>query len=213
MQTSADDPVDDAELMLRYAGGEARAFDLLYERHKGPLYRYLLRQCRNRAVADDLFQEVWGRVIVSRKRYQVRAKFATFLYRIAHNCSVDQFRARARHRDDYSDPVEDSTDILAAPEAERPDRQLADAQFRAAFQQALDGLPDDQRTVFLLYEESGLALEEIGDITGVGMETAKSRLRYAVAKLRKALGSADDFFNADTNDAMSATRKISIEDG
>ena len=208
-----DDPTDDAELMLRYARGEARAFDVLYERHKGPLYRYLLRQCRDRAVADDLFQEVWGRVISNRKRYQARAKFATFLYRIAHNCAVDQFRRRVRHRDDHSEPVEDSSDTLAAPAAERPDRQLADAQFREAFQVALDGLPDEQRTAFLLYEESGLSLEEIGEITGVGMETAKSRLRYAVNKLRKALGSVDDFMDADASDAISAMRAIRFEEG
>ncbi len=188
---------DDADLMLRYAHGEARAFDLLYARHKGPLYRYLLRQCRDRAVADDLFQDVWDRVIRSRKHYQIRAKFATFLYRIAHNCAVDQFRSRARRRDDQSDPVEDSADTLAAPDAERPDRQLADAQFRDAFQRAMDTLPDEQRAVFLLYEESGLALDEIAEITGVGMETAKSRLRYAVSKLRKTLGAANSYRDED----------------
>lgn len=186
---------DDADLMLRYANGEAQAFDLLYARHKGPLYRYLLRQCRDRAVADDLFQDVWDRVIRNRKHYQVRAKFATFLYRIAHNCAVDQFRLRARRRDDQSDPVEDSSESLLAPDTERPDRQFADAQFRDAFQRALDSLPDEQRAVFLLYEESGLGLDEIGEITGVGMETAKSRLRYAVSKLRKAL--ADNYGNED----------------
>jgi RNA polymerase sigma-70 factor (ECF subfamily) len=218
METTA----DDAELMLQYAAGNARAFDILYERHKGPLYRYLLRQVRNRAAADDLFQEVWGRVISNRKRYQVRAKFATFLFRIAHNCAVDQFRLKARRREDRSERVEDSTDILAAPAAERPDRQLADCQFREAFQRALDALPDEQRTVFLLYEESGLSLEEIGDVAGVGMETAKSRLRYAVGKLRKALGSVDKFFTdefsmadcvASSGCASSATRRAGVEEG
>jgi len=208
-----DTVVDDAALMLRYASGDAHAFDLLYERHKGPLYRYLLRQCRDRAVADDLFQDVWGRVIRSRKRYQVKAKFATFLYRIAHNCAIDQFRLRARRHDDQSEPVEGSEDILAAPDAEQPDRQLADAQFRSAFQIALDSLPDEQRAVFLLYEESGLSLDEIGEITGVGMETAKSRLRYAVIKLRKALGSSDDYSSVDLGTALLPKRHHEFEDG
>lgn len=207
---------DDAELMLRYAGGDAHAFDALYARHRSALYRYLLRQSRDRAVADDLFQDVWDRVIRSRKRYQVKAKFATFLYRIAHNCVVDQFRRQARRHDNRSEPVEDAADILTAPAAERPDRQLADAQFRIAFQRALDSLPDEQRTVFLLYEESGLTLEEIGEITGVGMETAKSRLRYAVIKLRKALGSlddySDDYSTADVNHALAHTRRRELED-
>jgi RNA polymerase sigma-70 factor (ECF subfamily) len=182
---------EDSNLMLRYAKGEARAFDTLYSRHKAPLYRYLLRQCRDRAVADDLFQDVWDRVIRTRRQYQVRAKFATFLYRIAHNCAIDQFRQRARRRDDQSEPVEDSSEMLAAPYSERPEQQVADQQFRDAFRRALDALPDEQRAVFVLYEESGLGLDEIGEITGVGMETAKSRLRYAVGKLRKAL--ADNY--------------------
>ncbi len=206
------DAAADAELMVRYAGGEARAFDTLYERHKGPLYRYLLRQVRDRAVADDLFQEVWRRVIANRKRYQARAKFATFLYRIAHNCAVDEFRARARHREERSESMEEAGEMLAAPDAERPDRQVADAQFRAAFQRALDNLPSEQCTVFLLYEESGLSLEEIGEITGVGMETAKSRLRYAVGKLRKALGSVDDFLEAEFDQALPRTRRVGLED-
>ncbi len=207
-----DSLTDDAELMLRYAGGDARAFDLLYARHKGPLYRYLLRQCRDRAVADDLFQDVWGRVIRSRKRYQVKAKFATFLYRVAHNCAIDQFRLRARRHEDQSEPVEDSEDILAAPDAEQPERQLADSQFRSAFQLALDSLPDEQRAAFLLYEESGLSLEEIGEITGVGTETAKSRLRYAVIKLRKALGSSDDYLSKDISNALPVSRQRVSED-
>jgi RNA polymerase sigma-70 factor, ECF subfamily len=202
----------DTDLMQRYATGDARAFDLLYTRHKAPLYRYLLRQCHDRAVADDLFQDVWGRVIKHRKRYQVRAKFTTFLYRIAHNCVVDQFRSRARRHDDQFEPVEDSKDILAAPAYERPDRQLADAQFRSAFQRALDGLPDEQRAAFLLYEEGGLGLEEIGEITGVGMETAKSRLRYAVSKLRKALGSSEDYSGLETGDALPAMRRHDSEE-
>lgn len=206
------DSVDDADLMLRYANGDARAFDLLYARHKGPLYRYLLRHCRDRAVADDLFQDVWGKVIRNRKRYQVKAKFATFLYRIAHNCAVDQFRLRARRHDDQSEPVDDSADILTAPDSDRPDRQLADGQFRAAFQTALDNLPDEQRAVFLLYEESGLSLEEIGEITAVGMETAKSRLRYAVSKLRKSLGSPEDY-SSDIGNELSVSRQRTSEDG
>jgi RNA polymerase sigma-70 factor (ECF subfamily) len=203
---------DDADLMLRYAGGDARAFDLLYARHKGPLYRYLLRHCRDRVVADDLFQDVWDRVIRSRKRYQVKAKFATFLYRIAHNCAVDQFRLRSRRHDDQSEPVDDSADILAAPDTDRPERQLADAQFRAAFQTAMDGLPDEQRAVFLLFEESGLSLDEIGEITGVGMETAKSRLRYAVIKLRKALGSSDDYSSIEVSNTAPTMRRRESED-
>ena len=178
---------DDATLMLRYRDGDARAFELLYERHKGPLYRYLQRMCGRREVADDLFQEVWSKVIASRSRYEVRAQFNTFLFRIAHNCAVDYFRRSGRPHERAAQDVDEIAEEIGAAEHERPDAALSEAQVRSDFRRALAELPPEQRDVFVLYEESGLTLEEIGRITGVAMETAKSRLRYAVGKLRTAL--------------------------
>ena len=178
---------DDATLMLRYRDGDARAFELLYERHKGPLYRYLQRMCGRREVADDLFQEVWSKVIASRSRYEARAQFNTFLFRIAHNCAVDYFRRSGRPHENAAQDVDEIAEQIGAAEHERPDAALSEAQVRSDFRRALAELPPEQRDVFVLYEESGLTLEEIGRITGVAMETAKSRLRYAVGKLRGAL--------------------------
>jgi RNA polymerase sigma-70 factor, ECF subfamily len=177
---------DDARLMVRYREGDVRAFEALYQRHKGALYRYLLRMCRNPEAANDLFQEVWGKVIATRERYEVRAQFTTFLFRIAHNCAIDHLR-RAQHR--YEGPVDGdcAEEQIPAATAERPDAQLSEAQVRLDFRRALEALPQEQRDVFVLYEETGLSLEEIGKITGVTMETAKSRLRYALNKLRTAL--------------------------
>lgn len=192
MELTAEAPVtvavtDDATLMLRYRDGDARAFELLYERHKGPLYRYLQRMCGRREVADDLFQEVWSKVIASRSRYEARAQFNTFLFRIAHNCAVDYFRRRGRPHEGAAQDVDDLAEQLDAVEHEQPDAALSETQVRNDFRRALAELPPEQRDVFVLYEESGLTLEEIGRITGVAMETAKSRLRYAVGKLRTAL--------------------------
>lgn len=177
----------DAALMLRYRDGDARAFEVLYERHKGALYRYLLRMCRHQETANDLFQEVWSKVIASRERYEARAQFNTFLFRIAHNCAVDHFRRVGRQHVERTDDVTELEDQLAGSESERPEAQLSEWQVRDSFRQALLQLPTEQRDVFVLYEESGLSLEEIGNITGVAMETAKSRLRYALNKLRAAL--------------------------
>jgi RNA polymerase sigma-70 factor, ECF subfamily len=179
--------VDDSALMLRYRGGDMRAFELLYARHKGPLYRYLQRLCRNQDVANDLFQEVWSKVIASRERYEVRAQFNTFLFRIAHNCAVDYFRRAGRMPAGQLADVDELEAMLPGSDAERPDAQVSHSEVAAEFKRALDGLPVEQRDVFVLYEESGLSLEEIGKVTGVAMETAKSRLRYAVSKLRTAL--------------------------
>jgi RNA polymerase sigma-70 factor (ECF subfamily) len=179
--------VDDGALMLRYRDGDMRAFEILYARHKGPLYRYLQRLCRDRDVANDLFQEVWSKVIASRERYEVRAQFNTFLFRIAHNCAVDYFRRTGKLGPSHTADVAELEEVLPGNDAERPETQLSEAQVKAAFKQALDDLPAEQRDVFVLYEESGLSLEEIGKVTGVAMETAKSRLRYAIGKLRAAL--------------------------
>ena len=178
---------DDAALMLRYRAGDLQAFELLYARHKGPLYRYLQRLCRDQDVANDLFQEVWSKVIASRERYEPRAQFNTFLFRIAHNCAVDYFRRAGRQQIGRMDDVGELEDSLPDTPASRPDVQASEAQVRASFQQALQQLPAEQREAFLLYEESGLSLEDVGRVTGVAMETAKSRLRYAFRKLRSAL--------------------------
>jgi RNA polymerase sigma-70 factor, ECF subfamily len=184
------DAQDDGELMLRYAQGDIRSFETLYQRHRGGLYRYLSRHTRNQEAANDLFQEVWSKVIASRERYEPRAKFQTFLYRIAHNCFVDYCRrVTARAEVSGGDGEESWQGSLPAPDDERPDARAEQAQAIARYKSALALLPAEQRDVFLLYEESGLSLEEIAVITAVGPETAKSRLRYAVAKLRDALGS------------------------
>lgn len=190
VEWEAMDLEDDGELMLRYARGDLRAFEVLYRRHRGGLYRYLSRQTRNPEVANDLFQEVWSKVITSRNRYEPRAKFRTFLYRIAHNCFVDHCRRTTVRAEVSGDAQEDWQSSLLAPEDERPDARAEQAQVLARYRTALAELPPEQRDVFLLYEESGLSLEEIAAITAVGPETAKSRLRYAVSKLRSALGSA-----------------------
>jgi RNA polymerase sigma-70 factor (ECF subfamily) len=179
---------DDAELMTRYAQGDMRAFESLYSRHRGALYRYLARHARDPEVANDLFQEVWSKVIANRTRYEPRAKFQTFLFRIAHNCFIDHYRRSSlRPKQDYPEG-QDWEDVLPAPAHHGPDAVAENDELMKRYRAALDALPSEQRDVFLLYEESGLSLEEIGTITGVGMETAKSRLRYALSKLRAALG-------------------------
>jgi RNA polymerase sigma-70 factor (ECF subfamily) len=178
---------DDAALMLRYRDGDLGAFESLYERHRGPLYRYLLRQCRDRDAAADLFQDVWGRLISNRGRYEVRARFTTYLFHVAHNCCIDYFRRQSARRVAVTDAVEDCVELLTSPGHERPDAELSRLQLEQAFRSALGALPPEQREVFLLYEEAGLSLDEIAYVTGVGMETAKSRLRYALTKLRAAL--------------------------
>ncbi len=190
--------VEDGELMVRYAGGDLRAFETLYSRHRSALYRYLTRHTRDPEIANDLFQEVWSKVIASRARYEPRAKFSTFLYRVAHNCFIDHCRrssGRAERALSNSEDF-DLENALPAAAADLPDARAEHAQTLARYRSALAGLPAEQRDAFLLYEESGLSLEEIGQITGVSMETAKSRLRYALAKLRAAMAPREEIVPA-----------------
>lgn len=186
------DPVADEELMLAYRDGDARAFEALYARHRGGVFRYVLRQVGFRAAAEEVFQEIWTRIIAARGRYRVEARFATFLYSVAHNCVMDHFRSRPPvHLVSIDGNAQDEAAAVPGPEQEQPERVLARRQTAQRLLRALALLPDEQREAFLLREEGELTLEEIAQVTGVGRETAKSRLRYAVVKLRLELKESD----------------------
>ena len=175
----------DEELMMRYRDGDAAAFELLYKRHKGPLYRYILRQSGQRA-ADELFQDVWTRVIQARERYQASASFKTFLFHIARNRLVDHYRRQGSGRDlDVPDGI--AGESLPARASDQPERQVHAGQQIEQLLVLVRGLPAEQREAFLLHEEAGLAVAGIAEVTGVGHETAKSRLRYALKRLREGL--------------------------
>lgn len=178
---------DDGELMLRYAAGEAQAFDALYERHRASLWRFVCRTLRDETVAADVFQETWSRVIAHRGSYEPRAKFSTWIYRIAHNCCVDHWRRSGRRRLREVGDAGELLDSIADEAAASPESVVDDERSAAALREALTRLPEPQREAFLLYAEAGLDVAAIASVTGVGAETAKSRLRYAVAKLKRAL--------------------------
>lgn len=177
-----DNAPEDSALMLRYRDGDVAAFEMLYRRHNDPLYRYLLRLCRHRNAAEDIFQEVWGKIVRARDTYRPTAKFTTFLYRVAHNCFIDHVRRNKRHSMTVDIEPDSQADPGDSPEIET-ERDLARRRLDAALRQ----LPDEQRDVFLLREEAGLSLDQIASVTDCNRETAKSRLRYAVNKLRVAI--------------------------
>lgn len=182
------DPVPDEKLMLAYCDGDVRAFEALYARHRGGVFRYVLRQVGFRGAAEEVFQEIWTKIIAARGRYRVDARFATFLYTVAHNCVVDHFRSRPPlHLVPFDGDAGDEAAAVPGPEQEQPDRIVARRQSAQRLLRALAVLPDEQREAFLLHEEGDLTLEEIAEVTGVGRETAKSRLRYALVKLRQEL--------------------------
>jgi RNA polymerase sigma-70 factor (ECF subfamily) len=179
-----DQDLTDEKLMLLYKENDAGAFEVLYARHKGPVYRYVLRQCTDRNIADELFQDIWMKLIQMRERYEVRAKFTTYLYTIARNRVIDYYRIAGK-RDFDADAVE--PDSLDAGDQYNPENRLQLQRDCDRLMAALTELPALQREAVLLKEEAGMSLQEIATLTGVNTETVKSRLRYAIGKLRQVL--------------------------
>ena len=177
----------DEQLMLAYREGDAGAFEQLYRRHKGALFRFILRSIRDRAIAEELYQEIWMRAIEARGRYEVQAKFTTWLYTIAHNRLVDHWRRRGLQLVSLDQEETALAEPPAAADYE-PHRILEAKQSLARFSHALEALPPAQREAFLLHEEAGMSVAEIARATGSNEEAAKSRLRYALSRLKQALG-------------------------
>lgn len=177
--------ISDEQLMEQYSGGDYGAFEQLYHRHRLPLMRYLKRQLQNPSIAEETFQEVWFKLINAQQRYQPTAMFKTYLYHIAHNALVDYYRKQ------NSRPQEAPADAeqLASLEdnCNGPEQQVSHQSQMQSLLQLIADLPVEQRESFLLREDSGFTLEEIASVTGTSRETAKSRLRYAIDKLRRGL--------------------------
>ncbi len=179
------DPETDSDeaVMRAWQAGDLSAFDRLYTRHRGGVFRYFLRQCGDRATAEELHHDVWLKVIGARDRWQPDARFATWLYTLARHRLIDFWRASAPQR---LEALED--DAHAAPETDDPQAGAATQQQGTRLAAALGSLPEAQRDAFLLHVEGGLAIAEIAQLTSVPPETVKSRLRYAYARLRTSLG-------------------------
>jgi RNA polymerase sigma-70 factor (ECF subfamily) len=177
----------DEQLMARYCDGDAAAFEALYRRHRGPLFRYVRRLAPAGADAESLYQDAWLRVIQAREQWRRDQPFRPWLYRIAHNQVIDRLRREA-----HLWPSDD--DVVA--ELPVPGRGLDVMQLLPDCVERLHALlarlPEVQRSAFLLKEEAGLTLEQIGEVTGVGRETVKSRLRYALTRLRQGLEGCND---------------------
>ena len=185
----------DEDLMLAYARGEAAAFDVLYARHEAPLYRFVRRLlgASLAAQADEVFQDAWLRIVAARERFQPQgASWRTWAFTIAHNLAMDRLRVAGREvsveaEDDGGDPL----DWLAAHVQQVSPSTEDQAFWRAAGARllaCLEALPPAQRAAFLLHHEDGASVEDLAQRLALPFETAKSRLRYALQKLRGCMG-------------------------
>ncbi len=209
MSQAADNPTDDA-LMAAYAAGDARAFERLYARHQAGLYRFIRRLLGSalNAQTDEVFQDTWLRVVQQRARWAPQgASFRTWLFTLAHHRVVDMLRRSGREvsvdafEGEGGEPWAPSTDAAGAAWQHWPAPPSAGggagtpaeeiAFWRRAGEQllgCLEQLPLPQRSAFLLHHDDGLALDEVASALEVGFETAKTRLRYAMSKLRTCMG-------------------------
>lgn len=193
----------DENLMLRYQRGEVSAFETLLARHERPIFNFLLRSVGSRPVAEDLLQDTFLRVIKGAQKYQRQAKFTTWLYTIARNLCVDRSR-RQKHRKAQSldQPLRDDDgsgsllDVIADPGAASGERQSIRHELSDTLHAAIAGLSDDQREVFLLRQFQDLPFKDIAEIVGIAENTAKSRMRYALEKLRLELEDYEEMARA-----------------
>lgn len=181
MEPQVRDP--DVDRMLAFCAGDAGAFDQLFERWAGPLLRYLERMVGDTATAEELVQEAFLRVHGARDRYEPRARFSTFLYRIATNLALNELERprRARGHDDADDLA------LASP-GPAPDRLTDDRRMQAELARALDALPERQRVALWMAAAEGCSHREVADVLGASEKSVKALVHRArasiVARLR-----------------------------
>lgn len=194
---AVDRALEDDAWMTAYAAGDVRAFERLYERHRGGVYRFVRRLLgrAHESLVDEVFQDTWLRVVNAKARYAPQgASFRTWLFTLAHNRAVDVLRRSGREQplpeDDAGEPfVPEGAPWSHWP---RPEEAIDELVFwrRAGGRllECLDQLPVAQKSAFLLHHEDGVTLDELARALDIGFETAKSRLRYALAKLRTCMG-------------------------
>ena len=185
----------DEQLMLSFKHGDARAFEALVRRHRGPVFNFILRYTGQRARAEDVLQETWLKVVRSAEGYEPKARFTTWVYTIARNLCVDSARKESyRQAESLDAPAYVGKDGDGPVRGEvvpdggvSPERGAYNARVRPLIEKALSALPDEQREVFLLREYSGIAFKDIAEVTSTSENTVKSRMRYALEALRRRL--------------------------
>lgn len=162
------------------------AFEMLYQRHKGPLFRFIKKSINHEQDANEVFQELWFKIINSKKQYDQQQKFTTWAYTIARRLMIDQFRKTGR--------MAELTRIDANPETQvidhdlkQPENEFEARQMAKELSHAITLLPPSQRLTFIMKHESGLSIKEIAQITAQPAEQTKSQYRYAVQKIKLAM--------------------------
>jgi RNA polymerase sigma-70 factor (ECF subfamily) len=196
--------VTDEVLMMRFQGGDRAAFAGLVRRHKTAIYNFILRQVRGPSVAEDLVQDVFVKIVQSASDFKHEARFTTWAYAIARNVCVDHLRKMSLRRhpslDQPSGEAGDGPTLGERTADPTPgaavDRTAIGSEMAQLIVRAVEGLPPDQREVFLLREIGNVPFKDIAQITGVPENTVKSRMRYALERLQETLSEYEDYARA-----------------
>ena len=178
----------DEDLLRLYIDGNNSAFDVLLKRYESKVFTYLLYSVRTQELAEDLFQDVFIKIITTlrQKKYTEYGKFSSWVMRIAHNLVIDYFRQSKNDNTVSNDEIE--FDLFANSSLgldESIEAQMIDKQTLEEVKGLIGLLPQGQRDVVLMRFYQDLSFKEIADITGVSINTALGRMRYAIINLRK----------------------------
>ena len=181
--------IPDYELIQRFIKGEESCFEQLINRHKNKVFAYISLYIRDQALAEDLFQDTFMKVIQSVKsgKYQDNGKFISWVMRIAHNLIIDHFRRIKQmntvSNDDYDSDLFNSKKLSEATIED----SMIKKQIQKDIRRMISELPDDQKEVVVLRHYAGLSFKEIAEITDVSIKTALGRMRYALINMRKTM--------------------------
>lgn len=182
------DERSDEQLMMAYQNGDTQAFEMLLTRHGKGVHRFALRMLGDSMQAEEVAQDSFLRIIQSASRYKAKASFRNYLYQIARNLCIDLLRKRPREvRHTGSDACQAGVFESIPDGNPGPEGHVSAEQLRTAIHRALLSLPPDQRETFLLKEVKDMKLQDVAAVTGTNLNTVKSRLRYALIRLREHL--------------------------
>ena len=178
--------IPDALLVKNYIAGDENALAVLITRHKSKIYGFIYSKMADRDVADDIFQDTFIKVIKTLKSqsYNEEGKFLPWVMRIAHNLVVDHFR-KAKKMPFQRETEEYSIFNYMTDNSLNIEGQIISEQVESDLAKLLDELPEDQKEVLVMRMYQDLSFKEIADLTGVSINTALGRMRYALLNLRK----------------------------
>jgi len=176
--------IDDSKLVRKYLNGDSRAFEKLYEKYEKPLFSYIYKMTKNRENAEEVFQKTWIRVIEKMEDYKEKGRFASWVFSIGHNCTIDLLRKEKRNREDY---IISNDNFTIIEKEKNPEQILVAEEKKELLKEKINKLTHDQREVVFLRIYGDMSFKEISRMLDVPLNTVLGRMHYAVKNLKRGL--------------------------